>query len=381
MATNDNNVFVVPPVLQADLTEEKIDFYRPKLGHQLLRGSIFAVRCNDIYEDCKAAFEGERGYVRQALLRAQEITFFRCIAKHPIIIMANFEAFEIKDANKRAIESAVDRTRTVRAITGARPLALNASLNIPTTELFRLTGPAEAVAEFAASATAAMHFTARESHVKGAAVGHCYLSPEEAAEVAKTVLIEKVRHIISSCETARQLTLRKADVAADHLLEIGLRLQELGALTHLRTYGTLRITMPSAVTKETVDIIKTACPEYKVFTDTPINVWGSDHPNREAHQVSEAVKMAKANTEVKLAKLGTDTPPHPALFAAVAESLGATLVEVCNTKIVNAPLAAIIAFPVSMDTSSLAADAFFIDCNGQHVAWTVTMFKTRQRNV
>jgi hypothetical protein len=220
--------------------------------------AVYAVRCNENYIDVKAALENERSYVRAAALKANIITMYRCIAKHPVMILAGFSANDIKEATTRSIEAAVNRATVLRPATGNRMMDIGGVNGYD--PLFRMTGPDDVIAAFAARALPTQHFHTKKYHVDGCSVAHAYMSAEEVQEARKHVLIEEVGNIVSSRKASQQLTLRDNNLNPASLLRLGLKLQDAGAGVYMRTYGTLRVTLTETVTAATHTWLKTLLP-------------------------------------------------------------------------------------------------------------------------
>jgi hypothetical protein len=354
--------FVVPSCLQEHLGADPIIFFQPSKGHRLSPDARFAVRCNENYADVKACLENERAYVRQAALKAENILMYRCVAKHPVLVMSAFREVDIKVGATRAIESAVARAITIRPPTGARRIDLG---EVVTNQdpMHRLTGPLEALNAYAASAEAHHHYRVKDSHMERAGVAHAYLNETELAKAKESVLVEAVRHITASEQSPFQLTLRDKTQSCDALLKIGIQLQTgYGALCTLRTYGTLRVTFPEAVDASTYKWLKERLPSsMAIFTDTPINVWAEGTDNKKSTR-SEAVNTAQSEGNV-VVRFASDSTPHPSVFEALARHFGGTLLEVCDDKFNTAAMGCLIKFSAEVWSSSVlptVADAFSI---------------------
>jgi hypothetical protein len=123
-------------------------------------------------------------------------------------------------------------------------------------------------------------------------------------------------------------------------------------------------------------------PDFRYFTDTPLNVWASDRLDKQerggAHKTSsnkqpQSAEVKKAKEQgLVLAKLSADYLPHPQLFAVVAEALGATVVEVCAAKYTDVPMACIIGFTDKDKAIALQQEPIQVDDTG---AWYVQVFQ------
>jgi hypothetical protein len=379
-AADKQTYFIVPRTLSQQLPEfvegMKIPFYRPVLGHALNADAMYAIRTNDAYHDAKAGMENERSYVRKACFKANEITFYRCVQKHPIFIVRNFAAEDIKEGNKRAIDCAVARCSTVRP-QGKQAFQIDDAIFAGVSR-FRITGPTHALAEIAALAQANHHFCVKESHVKGASVAHAYYDEETARLVGQFALIDKVNSILTSEHASQQVTLR-GDIPAEQLLAIGLTLQQWGCATTLRTYGTLRVTFPDVVTGETYKKLKTEFPQMSVFTDTPINAWADGRPRLPQQGKSRSSAVSNAHDEgCHVARFCCDTAPHPLMFKAIAAHFNGTLMEILDDKYNTAPMGCLIKFTPRSWTELTAnvdiTDYFAI--NGTN--WLITPIRSKR---
>jgi hypothetical protein len=314
--------------------------------------------------------------VRKALLRAQEIFFHRCVNKHPVIIMRNFAGFDIKEAGTRAIDSAVRRCITVRP-RAIKKVDLGDVFTTP--PLYRLTGPTEAITTFASFAKPQNHFNVKASHVEGASVAHAYLDEEFLRVAAEYVLVERMSNIINSANADRQVTLRGKDLHCTQLLQIGIQLQQLDCTVTLRTYGTLRITLPATVTQDDYTRLKKTFPNVQVYTDTPINAWAdSTTANNPTKTTTPEVLAAQADG-FTVVRFATDTPPHPDIFQRIADKFNGSLVQACSDKFNAAAMACIIKFdPQAWNAVSLVVDAReFFEINGS--VWQMTPIRDHSK--
>lgn len=356
-ATMNVQHFIVPPTLAPHVGDlQSIVFYRPKAGHTLQHDSVYAVRLNEGYLDAKAALENERAYVRAAALRAGCLIFYRCMGKNPILIMSSFEDKTIRDGN-RAIEAAVDRTRTVRP---AKVNRIETGLAEDTT-FVRICGPEKVLQIIAKTASQRGHQAdIKQHHVQGSFYMNLHVAPGKISDKLRSkVLITHVHDIISSRLADQQLTLRRNGATLEETMNIATDLQTLGARTHLRTNGTIRVTLTEKVTPKFTADLKAAYPGWSVFTDTPINVWANSQQSAPSVNKIPAVTQAVAQGE-KAFKLQADYIPHPNAFEAIAKTIGATLLHVVAAKYTDGPMSCFVALPAGADVSLFDAP-FAID--------------------
>lgn len=355
------DIFVVPPLLQQHLQATSVPFYQPKLGHQLSPDSFFAVRCNEAYMDVRAALENERAYVRKALLQANHITFYRCAGSNPVLVMHTFDPQAI-EGEGRAIDLAAQRCTTITP-QKRRVEIPNAAQEV---KHHRLTGTNECIIEAQALMPRTCYLAVKPSHLEGCSVAHAYLNEEQLLEVKKVVLVEEHFNIISSQNQNFQVTMRDNAASTTRLIEVGLEIQKKGALTTMRTSGTLRVTLPTELTSETFNALKAEFASFKIFTDTPMSVWAPARvEEREAKMQQRAAKQKAIATATQRraekaqkaqarydaqdnrpkAKLAADFIPHPSRFEQVARALGAEVLELSAAKYTDGPMSALIALP------------------------------------
>jgi hypothetical protein len=404
MADNTTEVATPPPLvdeaavqwltLPATLADavgiQSAAFYRPKAGHTLGTEDIYAVRCNENYVDIKAVLENERAYVRMALFRATKIFFYRCVGKQPLILMGHFDATAIKDGS-RAIEAAVLRTTEAKSqkclrIEVQKPVDPRDKKNL-SRKLFRVIGSAENVASFVKECQPFHYASAKPHFVPGVMVAHAFLCEEALLDfktfpsLYKTLLFEKVDNIVSSSNSAKQLTLRNPAASIDDVAAVGLRLQEYGCFATLRSNGTLRITIhgDSPVTADTVKALRGIVGlDWKIFTDTPINVWQRDResiaagprapaaPKKQGPPREPQVEQALAEGDI-VVKISADHVVHPLDFVAIANFMNGTVIQHVISKYNDTPLAALIRAPPAQEANiqGLLDEPFSIDEMGQ----------------
>ena len=299
MATQaQETFFLVPKGFTQHVGENPIPFYRPQLGHTLTCDSRYAVSANEKYKDVKALLENERAYIRRALLHAQEIHIYYVFGKNPVVIMGNFVAEPIKEEG-RAIEAALKRTIEVRPEKVHRFEIPLESANRPV--LYRIVGKAESIAKLANASKPDMHFCSKDHHVPRLAQAHAYLKPEDFNEKYFAVyMFEQVENITTSRYAAHQVTLRKQNATIEELFQIAEKLQLYKAYVFLRTHGTLRVTLPRVVDAECVLSLRALLNDrsWRIFTDTPLNVWKTDEDHHQNHNHQIFKQHKKQDPEV-----------------------------------------------------------------------------------
>jgi hypothetical protein len=135
MASTDIGYYDVPPALSDHIAESRVPFYKPAAGHNPTADATYAVRANECYRDFPALYEGERAYVRQALLKAQEVIFHPAPGKNPILLIGNFAASPINVAESSFFRKRSGCSLTPKATTQnstaspAQPQSCNTSLH------------------------------------------------------------------------------------------------------------------------------------------------------------------------------------------------------------------------------------------------------------
>jgi len=373
-------LFVVPERLREFVPYDTIPFYRPQLGHALSPDAKYAVRLNEAYQDAKAALEGERAYVRKAAFQAQELHFFRCQGKLPILIMGNFAAQALKAHDTgRCIEAALARCIVVKPVKSTH-IDIQPSSE---TEMYRVCGATEHVAKLAAAAKPYMHFSSKPHHIEGYMIAHCFLREKDIREsMIGNLMFDKVQNIVTSKSFASQLTMRNNAATHEDLFAVSKAVQgaDVGGRVHLRTHGTLRVTLQAEITVDFVNSLKAQFPGWKFFTDTPLNVWAQDRSTTNVAPTrtqDPEVQQALAAGEIVL-KIAADHQPHPATTEALFAKIGAKLVKVIASKFSDTPMSFIVSLPESVDSRNavdlLTSQPFSTDDNG---LWYATAIKPR----
>lgn len=373
----------VPPTLQDHLKMTRVPFLRPTEAPPMTTADVYAVRLNENYLDFKAAAENERSYVRYALLRARMLLFYFSAAKQPILIVGDFAGAPIKEANQRSVDAAVLRCVYVRPIRFHKSEVLSAKL--PSFSLFRLVGPSNFITNFASAAPKHYHVNVKDHHVPGFAIAHAFMPAEDIDfSTVDDIMYENMLNIISSGNHAKQLTLRKEGATAEEVMSLAGALQgEIGATVTLRTHGVLRVTMPEDVTYETLDVLKGAVgKEWKIFTDTPLDVWAGERAKREKknnarlEKLPEETKTAVAQEETTgeiIIKAASDVIVHPSAFELIASSCGGTVINMIEAKYNDVPMSAFISFPAGTDLSNFLDAPFDLGTGGLMYATRVTI--------
>lgn len=369
--------FVTPAALAEHIqAPSHIPFYRPTQGHTLTPDACYAVRLNEPYEDFKAAAENERAYVRQAIFKAQELTFYRCVQKHPILIMRNFAPQDIKDGGKRAVDCAVNRCVIVRP-KGKQAFQIDDSAFCDH-KRYRITGPTDVLQDIASTAGFENHFHVKASHVQGASVAHAYYTEEEAKLVGEHALITEISTILTSEKANHQVTLR-GTLTCDEVLTIGLTLQKWDCSTTFRTYGTLRVTFRQEVTGEVYKKIKETFPNLSVFTDTPINAWADGQPRLPKGTVRSKAVTTAQDDGMQVARFSCDSVPHPNTFKLIAALFNGSVMEILDDKYNSAPMACLMTFSprswTELNSSVDITDLFTV--NGAN--WQITPIRSKKR--
>ena len=355
------------------------EFLRPSMQQQgsnpLLRPTdAFAVRFNEKYHDPGAALQGERIYVRKAMLRAGSIDVFPINGKNPVMIIRDFQAGPIT-GNQPSLTLAKNRVQWHTPPTSGKRLKTQASK--PNAKQYRITAPAETTNTLAAGATTDMHFATNEHHVPGMLVAHAYLS-DDAVQVARDAgaLIMDLNNIVTSENDACMITIRaEKKIDCNAVYNFATRLQnadpslgieglEKSQATY-RTYNCVRMTMPRAITPEFLrNLRKKLPPDTVALTDVPLNMWASSRNEApRAPRPPRAPKPAKPRSDApegtRTYHFACDHVPHPEEFNILANALGGTLVEVANSRYTTRPMACKVAVDKDKDISEFLEEAGF----------------------
>ena len=178
-------------------------------------------------------------------------------------------------------------------------------------------------------------------------------------------------------------------------MQIAEGMQGYGAGVTLRTYGVLRLTLETDVTPEIVETLKGMLNQmeinYKIFTDTPIDVWAAAREQRakmnELKQVNRERKKAQreavtAEREARkqhrvrtitpeeqailddgkvIVKLAVDCVVQPTVYESVAKHLGGQVMSLIEAKYTDVPLVAIIAVPPSDLLEEMLSEPFEVN--------------------
>jgi hypothetical protein len=381
-ASTSKGPFIVPPTLQLVLGEEfkEVPWLRPSTGAACDKNSTYAVRLNEAYEDIKAALESERWYVRNMAMRANNILFYRCVGKNPVLILGSFEKTPIRTETTRAMDDACSRAAVVKPQKFNR---IEAGSPEGDHQFVRICGTTEEIEKFAEHInrdTGANVTQVKHHHVAGLAYCHLYLKPESIEKInTKLFVYCNMKNIISSHNASRQFTVRCPNATLEQTLEVASQFAILQHEVYVRTHGTLRVTLNGGeVSQEFVEQVLTAFPGWKVFTDTPMSVWaGSQNdptkPKKKQPtkpkipEVTEALKSKK-----KVFKIVADHLPMQDSFRRVAKALKGDILHEIDAKWTDAQMGFFIAFDVDVDTS-LLSDPFAIDDSG---LWYATQIGT-----
>ena len=350
-ADDSTQFFKTPAHLLADIPHESIPFLNAKNMSSITPESCFAIRLNEYFTDAKAIFENERAYVRQAANRAQTIVAFRCATKKPILILSDFQKLDIQGTNsQKVIDATAER---VRFINGKISRVEYARPDKTSRIRCRIMSTPEILGTITDKTTQVHQLIQSATHIKNVWKGQLVLTDEEIAGIARTVLIEKMVHIETSFSKNRQVTLRCPEATLPEVLDVGLKLQAQGATVTLRTYGTLRVTLPENVDRTTFSKLKQQFPKFLVYLDTPVNVWAragtecpANHvPNNKTGKPRSAAFTAAQEKGQVVARLMAHFPPIPEDFHYLAKHFGGTVIECCQDKYADVPTVCLCAFP------------------------------------
>jgi hypothetical protein len=343
-------MFYVPPNLVPEVNGiEKIRFLRPtkedvaKLG----ANDIVAARCNETYKGRSALMEGERRYVRQALLRANYILVYKCSGKNPIVIMQGFEAESIINQNGRTIDAAKDRVRFIYPPKFAQAeLTAGFETNV---HLFRVIGSKKDIESIWQNNPTSSPIDAtgmKEHHIKGLFIAHMWLTSKQLHFVRDRVSVERMDHIVDDIAMTRQITIRTTGQNSDvYQLARAVQKKFPKSLTSVRTYGTVRVTLAEEATHDVINKVRAALPAVRIFTDTPLNVWARDSADAD-RPAAPPRKVKPTPAGKKIVKIAADYLPHPSHFHAVAKHIGGELHNVGNNSYTPVSMTGLVAVPI-----------------------------------
>ena len=375
------NPFIVPAYYKENtgFTGDKIEWLRATtvLGPE----TVVAIRANEAYKDSGAFINGERHYVRAAMLRAGTIDVIRVHAKNPVIVLRNFSPTEIKQDNSPSAIVAAQGRVAWHASPRGKKITLQRA--IPTTPQYRITAPVDIVQRLLENGTPEMCVKVGDHHVQGIAVAHAYLLPEavQHARDAKA-LITDLDNIVTSTNEAKQITIRATGKINPNIVyDFAARLQNADPSLGIeglqkceatyRTHNCVRMTMANDITPQLLREIRLKLPpETRVFTDVPIDVWGpgrDDAPRapRGPRKPREPKAPKHHDPDIpegyRLLRAAADYAPHPATFGALAEAIGGKLISVDNSRFTTRPMGCKIAVPADMDLSEYLEAAFTLE--------------------
>ena len=188
------------------------------------------------------------------------------------------------------------------------------------------------------------------------------------------LLFEKMEHVLSSKWKDYQITIRKPTAEWKEIESVAMTLVRDGWTMTFRTKGTLRATaMDSPVTAERLNNLQQTLPEgWRIYTDTPINVFAAAQPTVPAHKrvpiVSEAMKTSA------VVKLQTDKPSHPKLFENIAAAMGGVVIHVVTPKFSDVAMTAFLKILHPTETMKHMLSApFSVEAEG---FWYATLCNT-----
>jgi hypothetical protein len=361
-----------------------IQWLRSEDRTPITAGAMYAVCANEFYRDFAALTEGERMYVRKAILRAGSINAFRFHGKHPVVILSAFEAENIRMAELSPTECA-----KVRGKFHIQPAIKSFSAVAPNTDtrFYRVTGPTVDIQKVAENACAEMYLRITAHHVPGVQVAHMYLNSASVEQLRQhpDVLIEDMDHIETSAASAKQITIRanNRSVADGTVAIFAVRIQKadpsLGidglepCFATLRTHNCCRLTLNMPVTEQVMQQIRIKLPAgCLAFSDTPLNAWaGKPGDKQRAGLNIPRAPRVQVPEGTKLIRLAADHQPHPDMFAVVAAAIGGVIHSVSDSRFTTRPMSCFVAIPKDKDTSDITAEPFVVDCDkgGSWRAW------------
>ena len=337
-----------PLTLHEFVGAEAITFYRPPMAqmcddHPTM---LFAIRCNENYANFKACILGERPYVRNMIVRAGKLFFYKSAGGQPIVIGTDFQA-PIRNGNQRLIDSALARCLTVKPAKAHRIEIDPVKLGFyQSTRLVRAQGSTAALRSF--MDTEGVRGPVKETFMKNISVLHFFVQSDSAINFSQyfgCLTFEYVTNIIGSEMSARQGTLRFKEKLCppERLLETTELLQNQGCTVTIKSQTTIRFTANDNITAALLKNLETSYPEWTCFSDDPI----AGYTNSTRTRTTPSQPRHPRTPQTTIVKICADHIVHDEIFTILAQSLGGGMLKLLVSKYNDVPLAALIRVPTS----------------------------------
>ncbi len=132
---------------------------------------------------------------------------------------------------------------------------------------------------------------------------------------------------------------------------------------------TLDVEVTPEIVKAARDRVAEFGAEFRVFTDTPLNVWaaGPPGPSQQRRPKPAPIRKPIANNN-RLVRIAADYEPHPEAFERIAAHFGGKVHNVREAKYTDRPMDALISIPKDTDVTNMIENGFAIDEEG---VWTM----------
>lgn len=339
------NVFIVPKEHREAFGASSMMYLRPSKDMKLGPNEMYAVRCNEKFEDMPIVINGERGYVRDALLRAGKIFFYRCPGSNPILVMSAFAATAWSaPAGTRNVDAIADRTTTIRQ-------PFTATSNIPfTTDRYyvRATILSHEIDGLVQLLPEAVVGT-RVGHVEGTLIVTLAVNGPDADKLRATKIpFMPLKFITSSLGADCKLTIRtKEERTPKQLMDICGKIQLLGsACAIFSTHKSIRVCMPNALTTAMIRTLRlaveTKLEQTMCFTDVPLGTWNSGNTITTEETLPEPTEEQKSKGIIRI--LRAEHHPLPGEFAIVTAHLKCTVLAYGTSKFTDTVMSALVVF-------------------------------------
>lgn len=313
--------------------------------------TVVAVRNNEKYEDVEAIFNGERHYVRAAMMRAGKIFLYLCPGKNTIMVMCNF-AFQPWTAtqNSRLIDGIRNRTVVVQPF---KSKTIQVPFKSPESIVRLAVLTKETPALMKVAQDLKFEVSAREGHVPDTHIITAVLNKVGVEKIREMVSSMPLSYITSSKNAKKQLTVRsKVEVSTEKLLQTCINIQRTipGAHAIMQTFRTIRIALPH-------DVQLKHLKQFRSMLDLNPNntvAFADDMPAQERVTIDDDERLnVNIPAQGPTALLLANHLPTRREFEQVAKHLNATIVILGSSKFTDCVMSCVIAFPKETDEAKM----------------------------
>ena len=313
------NLYRCPPALLRAvpwMDSTPVPFFRPSANMHIANTTTVAIRCRAAFKVPRAMWKAERGYVRDLLMKAEKIVFYRNPGRFPVLLVSGIQpqpiALEIGECPR---EAALSRITCIDPYTPPSADSANNANDIidlageaedpSDRQLIIFSGSQTAVTAVGESCEAAYHansspvtarvrsswisslvrsmrsddnatttteppkfdeirFRTKRSYIKDVELATAFVTPAELKDITSKIDVTAMPAThVEDHDDARekhQLTIRwkeKTDQAV--VLQACVALQRharLQASTYLITYGNVRVTLACAADREALQLVR-----------------------------------------------------------------------------------------------------------------------------